>query len=111
MRPFVVEWTTAVFELEIGMDVIDGAFLRNDSKSRKWLENDESKNGRCPMPNARNGWLLFGPDDKIDIINVVKTFLFPKIKKKKNEKKKKPKTSTQTEARLMNLQFICGFGI
>lgn len=63
MRPLVVGWTTA-FALEDGIDMI-GAFRRIDSKSRKWLGNVGSKNGRWPMPNARNGWLPFGPDMKL----------------------------------------------
>lgn len=64
IRPFVVGvgWTDAFEMGAVGIEVSDGAvFRRIVSRSRKWLENDESKNGRWPMPNVRNGWPPFGP--------------------------------------------------
>lgn len=50
-----------MFRFDGGITVNGGAFRRNDSKSRKWFENDASKNGRWPTPSERNGWVPFGP--------------------------------------------------
>lgn len=57
----------------VGIEVIGAAFRRMLSRSRKWLENDESKNGRWPMPNVRNGWPPFGPKIIVIIKNNKKT--------------------------------------
>lgn len=49
MRPFVVDVDvecTVAFVFGTWMEVSGVAFRRNVSRSRKWLENDESKNGR-----------------------------------------------------------------
>lgn len=71
MSPLAVEWTAA-FTLDGWIDVNGGAFRRNDSKSRKWLENDESMKGLWPIPSERNGWFPFGPKIVVFVSNKIK---------------------------------------
>lgn len=81
IRPFVVDvGCTDAFEMgAVGMEVNGACFRRMVSRSRRWLENDVSKNGRWPMPNVRNGWPPFGPKNIVIIKN----------QKKKNENETK----------------------
>lgn len=60
-------WQSAVRPFDGVEFVIDdaigvcGAFLLNVSKSLKCVVNGASRNGRWPIPNARNWWPPFGP--------------------------------------------------